>query len=130
MDDPLIGRVIAFSFLPFFCDLIIIEGKQLTYKGSFLAIEPDKSFDLKNMKNFLILKKKLPAWISDHELFEPRASGTEVMLSIIDINDQKHILIKKFSINLSNMELKTWNRFIHKLCKYSDLPLEEITESV
>ena len=98
MDDPLVGRVLAFSSLPFFSDLIVIEGKQLIYKGSYLAIGPDKSFILEDMKNLLISKKKIPAWTSDQELFEPRGSGTEVMLSIVDINDQKHVLIKKFNI--------------------------------
>ncbi len=128
MDDPLVGRTLAFSSLPFFSDLIIIEGKQLTYKGSFLAIEPDKLFDLRDMKNLLIFKKKLPAWISDQEMFEPRGSGTEVKLSIVDRNDQQHVLIKKFNINSNKMGFKAWNRFIHKLCKYSDIPLKEITE--
>ena len=129
IDDPIIGRFIAFFPIPIFCDLIIIENRQLIYTGSKLSTKPNKSFDLNDMKSFLLTKKKLTGLTKDFRIDPWGLIGTAVELYILDIKDNKHLLILKFIINANNMGLKKWDRFLNKLCKYSDLPLEESIQS-
>ena len=128
MDDPILGRMIAFFPIPIFCDLIIIENKQLKYIGSKLSTKHNKSFDLTNIKKILLLKKKLTGLTKDYRLDPWGRIGTEVELFLVDINDKRQMLIPKFFINVHNMGQKKWDRFMNKLCKYSDLPLEESSE--
>jgi membrane-anchored glycerophosphoryl diester phosphodiesterase (GDPDase) len=78
IDDPLIGRFIAFFPIPIFCDLIIIQNRRLIYTGSKLSAKQNKSFALNNMKSFLLTKKKLTGLTKDFRLDPWGLIGTAV----------------------------------------------------
>ena len=129
MDDPLIGRFIAFSPIPIFCDLIIIENGQLIYKGSKLSTKQNKSFNLKTIEKLLLVKTEVTPWTSDHRLDPYGQLGTAIQLYLVDNSGEKHILIPKFIMNVHNWGLKKWNRFLSELSGHSGLPLEEVTKT-
>ncbi len=131
MDDPLVGRYcIGVSFIPFFSDHILIEKRKLTYIGSYLSTKRDGSFDLDYMRKFLLLKTELSPWKEDHKVDLYARAGTDAELYIVDANNKRFLLIPKFTLNFNIIFAEnSWKRFINKLCKYSDLPLEEVVET-
>ena len=112
MDDPLIGRFIAFSPIPIFCDHIIIENGQLIYTGSRISTKQKKSFSLETIEKLLLIKTKVTPWTKDHRLDPYGLIGTAIELYLVDNIGEKHILIPKFIINVHNWGLKQWNRFL------------------
>ncbi len=124
MDDPLIGRFIAFFPIPIFCDLIIIENGQLIYTGSKLSTKQNKSFKLKTIENLLLVKTEVTPWTPDHRLDPYGLIGTAIELYLVDNHGEKHILIPKFMMNVHRWGLKKWNRFLSELSGHSGLPLE------
>ena len=126
MDDPLIGRLIAFFPIPFFCDLIIIEDRQLICKGSKLSTKQNKSFDLKTIEKLLLVKTEVTPWTPDYKLDPYGLIGTAIELYLVDNRGEKHILIPKFLMNVHNWGQKKWNRFLSKLSEHSGIPLEEL----
>ena len=126
MDDPLIGRFIAFFPIPIFCDLIIIENRQLIYTDSKLSIKRNKSFDLKNIEKLLLVKTEVTPWTPDHKLDPYGLIGTAIELYLVDNGGEKHTLIPKFIMNVHNWGLKKWNKFLSELSAHSGLPLEEV----
>lgn len=126
IDDPIAGRYI--SFLPFgFHDYIFIEKGMLTYKPSTMSPNPQRTFDLKLINKILFLKRKVSYWTGEGKLDPSGRGGTKFVLYLVDVNGERHELIPDFSMNFGQ---KRWERFLGKLCDFSGLTLEKITESV
>jgi len=135
-DDPLIGRYISvLPTLDIFHHYIIIENGILTYEGSITSFKKRISYELANITKILLRKRdiscftkegKLDAWVCLQQ------AGTEIELSLVDIEGKSHVLIPTFRFYLMspnfivNRGHKEWNRFLSELCRYSGLPLEEI----
>jgi len=137
-DDPLIGRVISITQLPtlgIFHDYIIIENGMLTYKGSITSLKNRISFNLENITKLLLRKREVSCWTKEGKLdfwVCLQRAGTDIELSLVDIEGKIHVLIPIFRFYLMtpyfiiHRQQKEWNRFLSELCKYSGLPLEEI----
>jgi hypothetical protein len=124
MDDPILGRIIAFSPIPIFSDLILIEHGQLIYSGSKFSTKQAKSFNLKKIEKMLLMKTEVTPWTSDHRLDPYGLIGTAIELYLVDRRGESHLLIPKFIVNVHNWGLKKWNRFLSDLSKHSGLPIE------
>ena len=122
VDDPIAGRIISPLPLGIITDSIQIENGELTYIFSKLASKKRKSFHLKNIRKILVIKKYVSCWTNDHKLDPYGRTGTEIELLLVDSDGEKHPLIPKFLLNQGQ---KQWDKFFHKLCKFSGLPLDE-----
>ena len=66
------------------------------------------------------MKKDVSCWTSDHKLDPWARIGTEIELSMVDVDGKRHVLVPAF---LLKFEKKAWNSFVQKLCKSSGLPI-------
>jgi hypothetical protein len=123
-------------------EYIIIENGILTYVGSIVSGRPRKSFQLKDFDRLLLQKKEVSSSNKEENLFIYVAVvllpivrlGTEIELSLIDKAGKHHVLIPRFLINnaapFNTRRLqKEWDSFLKELCRYSGLPLEEMSLS-
>ena len=120
LEDPIVGRTfIGFRINPFE-EFLIIDNDKLILKK--------KSFNLKTIEKFLIVKTEVTPWTHDHKLDPYGLIGTAIELYLVDNSGTKHILIPKFMMNVHNWGLKKWNRFLSELSKHSGLTLEVLNE--
>jgi hypothetical protein len=126
-DDPIIGRVLCPvpfvpSFVTIFHDYLIIENGILTIKNSIMSSRSTVSINLKKVSKILVKIRELPGWTKGPKYNWWGRIGTEIELSLVDLEGNSHILIPKFLLNNGQKE---WNRFLGELKKTLRLPLEE-----
>jgi len=119
-----------------FHDYVIIEKGMLTYKGSITSLNKNISFNLKNITKLLLRKREVSCWSKGGKLdFWAclQRAGTEIELSLLDIEGKVHVLIPTFRFYQLGIEYvnrkgqQIWNRFLNELCEYSGLNIEETT---
>ena len=125
IDDPLVGRCSSPLSLTGDYEYIIIEDGMLKYTCSTTS-RPKKLFKLNEITKLLLVKKKVSCWTTDHKLDPWARIGTEIEVSVVDVDGKRHELVPAVLLNFGKNE---WDRFIQKLCKLSGLPLEKVKES-
>jgi hypothetical protein len=140
LDDPLVGRVLAlpffFPFNRFFAgtdyEYIIIKEGKLILQGSTFSGKKTTSFQLANIDKFILRKRKVSCFDRAGKYNFWGRSGTEVELSLVDIEGKYHVIIPILLINPVGSFLifqKEWERFLRELRMHTGLPIEEINFS-
>ena len=125
-DDPITGLCLNPLPAGLFFDKVIIEHGALSYTSSKLSpVSINKTFSLKDVSKFLLLKKKVSFWGKGQKLDLFARNGTECALYLVEINGKKHELIPKFLVRTGQ---KQWNKFLIKLGETTGLSVEEIDE--
>lgn len=139
-DDPTLGRIMATFPFPFnlfmgwLNEHITIDNDIMTLRGSIISGREKESFCLKDIVKLLLDKKEVSCFDREGKLDIWGRLGTEMELSLVDNGGKRHVLIKRFLICdalsfslITSGGQKEWDRFLSELCRYSGLPLEEIS---
>jgi hypothetical protein len=139
IDDPILGRVMAPTLFPFdivmwiYNEYITIENGILTHKGSIMSGRTKRSFQLKDIVKLMLEKREVSCFDKEGKLNIWGRLGTEIEISLVDTKGKRYILISRFMLNnispFMGKVQKEWDNFISDLCKYSGLPLEEMSLS-
>lgn len=140
LDHPLVGRVFAlplfFPFNRFFVgtdyEYIIIKEGKLILQGSTFSGKKTTSFQLANIEKFILRKRKVSCFDKAGKLNFWGRSGTEVELSLVDIEGKNYVIIPILLTTPGGsfqIFQKGWERFLRELRMYSGLPIEEASFS-
>jgi len=120
-DDPLVGRtILPFGVTPIE-DYIFFDNDKLILKR--------KTFNLKTIDKFLLVKTEVTPWTSDFRLDLYGLIGTTIELYLVDNSGEKHILVPKFLMNVRNWGQNRLNQFLSELSGHSGLPLEVLNKT-
>ncbi len=124
IDDPIVGRCsAAFPIFSAF-DYVIIKNGRIGYKKA-LEPAPKKIFKVNEIDKILLIKRDVSCWTKNQKIDLWSRNGTEMEISILFNNGDKHVLIPTFLLSKAK---KDWVLFLEELRDSTELSLEEVHE--
>ena len=124
VDDPIAGRCL--SLLPLgFHDTVVVEEGFLRYVPRTMSPNPKKTFELKKIKNILLLERTYTGWTKEGRADPVNPSGSVFTVFIVDKDGGKHELIPLFRMDYRRRKM---SQFLSELSESIGREVEIVTE--